>query len=288
MICRYELLPGDEHPRAFFFGFEKKRKREDEDDEPVNTDKKRVVDDVPVSTDKIRVVDDDEPVNTDKERVDVVDDQPVNTNEECVDAVNDQPVNTNEERVDIDDVESINKDEERVDDSEPINTNKERVNIDDEPINTDKKRTTSKPKKPSLRSRIKKRISSIKANKYYRLASDKPLRKKIIKWEKRLIACTIKMISFEYFRLHTRVGYGNPAALGKAYGYFIATREALALRSYSVDLEMEPVFTEECFDIDAKVAGGTTLSVILWYLLVIAATFPYLRVRKVIKNKNKK
>ncbi|MCL2184190.1 MAG: hypothetical protein FWB85_12065 [Chitinispirillia bacterium] len=139
----------------------------------------------------------------------------------------------------------------------------------------------------SLLLTIEKYADRVRGHNYYKIISDKPLRKKLVRWLRYAMNGIFTMIFFDSFRLRARVGYGDPAALGKAYGYFIAARQAMELRNHSVDLAMEPVFTEECLDINAEAAGRTTISVILWRLLVIAVTFPYLRLRKVTKTENK-
>jgi hypothetical protein len=142
-----------------------------------------------------------------------------------------------------------------------------------------------KPKKASIIERIKMRIESIKNHKVYKIINDKPLRKKIFGWLRRAFFGLFKLISFDKFKLRAAVGYPDPAALGKFYGYFIAARSALELQKRPFDLSMEPVFTEKCLRIDAEMVVKTSLSVILWYALILAATFPYWRVYRLTKGK---
>lgn len=152
----------------------------------------------------------------------------------------------------------------------------------DETVNTAAK------ERPTLLSRIRTRINGIKRNRVYRILRDKPLRAKLFRWLKRSAACALRTVSFERIKLHARVGVGthNPALLGKIYGYFFAAKSALAIRKRSgVDLAMEPVFTESCFNVDSEATLKTSLSEALWLLTVALGTFPYWRVWRTLRKK---
>jgi hypothetical protein len=136
-------------------------------------------------------------------------------------------------------------------------------------------------KKRPLSAKFKSKINAIKRNRAYRVASDKPLRGKLWRWLKRSLRRALRAASIEKLKVHAKIGLRDPAALGKAYGYFSAAKRALAPRNRSIDLSMEPIFNENRFDIDSEFAVKTTLSTILWQLMAIAATFPYRRFFKV-------
>ena len=133
-------------------------------------------------------------------------------------------------------------------------------------------------------SSIKSKIDDIKRHRAYKVISNKPLRKKLLRWLKRSTVHAIRIASFKKLKVHVKVGTRDPATLGKIYGYFSAAKSALALQNYHADLTMEPIFTEKRLDIDSELKLKTTLSIILWRLIAIAATFPYLRVRKIIRT----
>jgi len=150
-------------------------------------------------------------------------------------------------------------------------------------INTNDTDAKEKTTRFSL-SKIKSMINNIKRNRIYKIAADKPLRKKLLRWLKSSFTRVIRAVSFEKLKIHARIGMADPAALGKIYGYFSATKSALTPQHYHIDLSMEPIFMEKRLDIDSELKIKTTLSTILWQLIMIAATFPYLRVWKIIKN----
>lgn len=187
---------------------------------------------------------------------------------------------------------SINTDAENID-TESVNTedaDADNINIDgtDTEDNINAAYTDSKPdakEKTSFGlSKIKSTINDIKRNRLYKIISDKPLRKKLLRWLKLSFRHITRAISFEKLKLHARIGLQDPATLGKIYGYFSAAQSALTPRRYNIDLSMEPVFTEKCLDIDSEAKIKTTLSIILWQLIIIAGAFPYLRLRKMIRK----
>jgi len=143
-------------------------------------------------------------------------------------------------------------------------------------------KTPETPKKKSLRVRIKKRIDIIRKHTVYRLLSDKPMQKKMRRQVTRLLAGILKLISIDSFKLRTKLGYRDPAALGRIYGYFIAARAALELQNRSVDISMEPVFTEECFEIEGALALKTTLSTLTQQCIIILLA--YWKIRKIMEN----
>ena len=262
LICKYELTSEDEEPLIVLFGFKKKKRADDEDDNitvssgPVNDYARKEHGGADIDTDGNTGADTDSTANIDTDS-----DTAVNTD-----------TNTN-----------INTDT-----NTNINDKKTKEPGDDS--NSGKKYDGDyrpKRKRVSLRSRIKRRVARIRASKLYRLASNRVFRKNLRKWFLRTLYRMLTTISFDRFVLRARAGYRDPAFLGRAYGYFIAARSALELHSHGVDLAVEPVFTEECLDIDCGVGGRTTLSIILWHMLVVALTFPYWRAYKIIKATKK-
>jgi hypothetical protein len=158
----------------------------------------------------------------------------------------------------------------------------------DQNINDNDTKPAEKPKKkPSIAARVKKLVNAIKSHTAYKLVSDEPLRKKASKWLFRLPRRFFKLIYFDTLKLHVRTGYNDPASLGKLYGYFTAAHSALGLQNSFVDMRMEPVFTEKCLEIDSEISMRTSLSVLLWNTLAVLATFPYLRLYRAVKGKNK-
>jgi len=159
--------------------------------------------------------------------------------------------------------------------------NEENINTT---VNSESDTDTKEKKKPFSLSKIKSMINDVKDNRIYKILGDKPLRKKLLRWLKRSLARAIRAVSFEKLKIHVRIGMADPAALGKIYGYFSATKSALTQQYYHIDLSMEPVFMEKRLDIDSELKIKTTLSTIMWQLTVIAATFPYFKVWRIIRK----
>ena len=260
LILRAEYSSTDNRVKFFILGFEKKQGDDQDDNDGMNTE------DV-----------DMEDINTNG-----IDTEDINAEE-----VNADNINTN----------GINNEDVNTDDTDKKGTNTENINTDDiskKTINTEdgnarnsadaKKNYDIKEKISSGISKINSYINAIKRNRVYKIISNKPLREKLSRWLKRSSVRAMRIVSFEKLKLHARFGIHDPATLGKIYGYFSATKSALTLRDYHIDLNMEPVFMEKCLDIDAELKIKTTLSTILWHLTIIAVTFPYLRLRKVIKK----
>jgi len=200
-----------------------------------------------------------------------IDTENISTDSIGIDDIRTDGIDTNSISTDNISTNSIGTDSIRTDD---INTGG---------INTDDADAKEKTTRFSL-SKIKSAINNIKRNRLYKIISDKPMRKKLLRWLKRLFARAIRAISLEKLKIHARIGITDPTTLGKIYGYFSATKSALTPQHYHIDLSMEPVFTEKCLDINSELKIKTTLSTILWQLTVIAATFPYWKVRRIIKN----
>jgi hypothetical protein len=205
----------------------------------------------------------------------------INTGNIGTDDIDKEDVYTNDINTDSVDKDSINKDDVNTNDINTDNANTDSVNTD----------SVNEEKKIPLMSRLKSKINEIKRHKAYKVISNKPLRTKLLRWLKRSSIRVIRAISIEKLKLHVRIGLNDPASLGKIYGYFSAAQSALALQHYRADLSMTPVFTEKRLDLDSELKIKTTLSIILWQLIMIAVTFPYWsvwRVWRIIKSNSLK
>jgi hypothetical protein len=263
----------DEHIRFFILGFEKKRRDDDVDTKTERDDGIDIDNTSDINTDSV----DDHDVNTDS----------INTSDVNTDSVDDNDINTDSINTNNTDTDGINTDDINVDDTifDDINTNNNINTADDTDTKND---ADAKGKIRSLLSSIKSKINDIKRSRIYKIISkiisNKPLREKLLRWFKRSTVHAIRIASFEKLKIHVKAGTRDPATLGKIYGYFSATKSALAPQNHHIDLTMEPIFMEKRLDIDSELKLKTTLSIILWRLIVITATFPYLRVRKIIKE----
>jgi hypothetical protein len=258
LLLRAEYLSADGQLRFFVLGFEKKRRG-------INTDGANA-----------------DGVNTNGISTDSVDTDGIKTNDANADGISTNDINTNAVNTDGISTNGINTDNVNADDVNTNGVNTDSINTKD--LNNGSAGT--KEKKRSLLSMIKSKINDIKRLRAYKIISNKPLREKLLRWLKDSSIRAVRSISFERLRLRLRAGARDPAALGRMYGYFSAARSALALRSHDVDLSMEPVFTERCLEIDSELEIKTTPSAILWNSAVIAATFPYLRLRKALRKTN--
>jgi hypothetical protein len=244
----------DEHIRLFILGFEKKR-RDNDDDVDTKTERDDGID-----------IDNTSDINTDS-----VNDNDINTNGINTSDVNTDGINDNVDDTIFDDINTNN------------NINTDDINTTDD---TDTKNDAdAKGKIRSLLSSIKSKIDYIKRSRIYKIVRNKPLREKLLRWLKRSAVHAIRIASFEKLKVHVKIGTHDPAALGKIYGYFHATKSALALQNYKADLSMEPIFMEKRLDIDSELKLKTTLSIILWRLIAIAATFPYLKIKFFLRRK---
>ena len=123
-------------------------------------------------------------------------------------------------------------------------------------------------------------LNDIKSGRSYRYLRDKAIRKKIFKWLRRVWKCAVTTISFDKLELRAAAGFKDPAQTGKMYGYFIATKDALALRNKTINMELKPIFTEERLEADIEFACRTSLAIITSHALILAITFPYRLTRK--------
>jgi len=256
LIIRMEYSSEDGQKNWFILGFKKKKRGGGQEGVGVNG-----------------VVDDDvSDVGVDS--VDSVDRKDVHTGNVGTDNVNNvkaDNVSTNSVSTDNVSADNVSTDHISTD-----NVNTDNISTD----NTSTDDTNTKKKKNSLLSRIKSKINDIKRSRVYKIISNKPLRNKLLRWLKSSIVRLIRIVPLKNLKLHAKIGVNDPAELGKICGYFYAARSVLTLRNYNVDMSMEPIFTEKRLDIDSELKIRTTISIIIWHLAAILATFPYLRVRK--------
>jgi hypothetical protein len=131
------------------------------------------------------------------------------------------------------------------------------------------------------------RLSGIGSGGFYMYLKDKTFRKKLFKWLKRVLRCAVTTVRLDKLKLRAAAGFADPANAGKMYGYFIAAKNALARRSKTINMELEPVFTEERLEADIEFAGRTSLAVIAYGILTAALTFPYWRAYRLARKRRK-
>jgi hypothetical protein len=257
LILKTEYSTETEEFYLFILGF-KKRFGDDKDNQGIDT----------------------EDINIGDVDVNNIDTDDINTNSIDTNSIDTNDVNTEDVYTNSIDTNNI--------DTDGVNTNDINTNeINTDSINTeDTDKSDAKEKKISLMSKIKSKINDIKRHRAYKIISNKPLLKKLLRWLKRSSVRAIRTVSLKKLKLHIRIGLQDPAKLGKIYGYFSATQSALTPQHYRVDLNMTPVFTEKCLSIDSELEIKTTLSTILWQLTMIAVTFPYWRVWRIIRIKS--
>ena len=131
------------------------------------------------------------------------------------------------------------------------------------------------------------RLSGIGSGGFYMYLKDKTFRKKLFKWLKRVLRRAVTTVRLDKLKLRAAAGFADPANAGKMYGYFIAAKNALARRSKTINMELEPVFTEERLEADIEFAGRTSLAVIASGILTAALTFPYWRAYRLARKRRK-
>jgi len=128
-------------------------------------------------------------------------------------------------------------------------------------------------------------LNDFRKSGFYRYFKNRSFRRKFFKWLKRAWNCAVTIVHFDMLKLHAAAGLANPADVGRMYGYFIAAKNALALRNKTVSIEVEPVFTEKRLDADIEFAGRTSVAIVISNTLTAALTFPYLQFRRLAKSK---
>ncbi len=130
-------------------------------------------------------------------------------------------------------------------------------------------------------------FEKIRNSRFYRFAKNRKWRKKIVAWLRRVGRSLCRFIRFDLFKLHARVGLKDPCFLGKLYGYLAAVRSALQMRNRSVDLALEPVFMQDCFDFWMSVRFRTSVYRILAPFMVALFTMPYLSTYRLWRDRDR-
>jgi hypothetical protein len=105
-------------------------------------------------------------------------------------------------------------------------------------------------------------------------------RNKIIRWLRASVIRFFHIVSVTQFRLHVRLGLGDPAALGRAFGYYIAVKNALTdtgarARNSCKEILFEPVFDREIAEADARIEISSSVARLCLPVVLAAVTFPY-------------
>ncbi|MBD3392115.1 MAG: hypothetical protein GF418_08560 [Chitinivibrionales bacterium] len=126
-------------------------------------------------------------------------------------------------------------------------------------------------KRASLRQRFEQ-------NRVVFLLRQKRLRRGVLRCIGSVLRAVLAVVRFERCAVRVRAGSDNPAGLGKAYGYFIGMRNALALHQRKdITLGFDPVFNRgEVFEFEGSIRAGTSLARVLYPVLVLVVTLPYL------------
>lgn len=131
-------------------------------------------------------------------------------------------------------------------------------------------------------------FEKIRNSRFYRFARNRTWRKKIMVWLGRVWRSLCRFVRFDLFKVHARVGLKDPCFLGKLYGYLAAVRSALERRNRSVDLALEPVFMQNCFDFWMSVRFRTSVYRILAPFMVALFTMPYLSTYRLWRRREEK
>jgi len=126
------------------------------------------------------------------------------------------------------------------------------------------------------------KLNDIRIGLSHSYLKDRVFRKKLFKWLKRALNCTLTTVRFDKLKLRASVGFKNPAQTGKMYGYFTSVKSAISQRSKKnvVSMELEPVFTEKRLESDMEFVCRTSMAIITSNALTMALTFPYRRTKK--------
>jgi hypothetical protein len=105
-------------------------------------------------------------------------------------------------------------------------------------------------------------------------------RDKIIRWLKASIVRFFHIVSVTRFRLHVKLGLSDPCQVGRAYGYYIAVKNALMdtgtrARNSRKEISFEPVFNQEIADADGSIEISSSVARICLPVVLAVVTFPY-------------
>jgi hypothetical protein len=115
-------------------------------------------------------------------------------------------------------------------------------------------------------------------------------RHKILRWLRASVVRFFHIVSVPCFTLHVKLGLGDPSQTGKAFGYYIAAKNALAVagRNSRKEILFEPVFDREIVEADGRIEISSSIARLCLPVVLAVLTFPYvhtlilvLRARKI-------
>jgi hypothetical protein len=118
-------------------------------------------------------------------------------------------------------------------------------------------------------------------------------RRRILGWLRASVLRFFHIVSVSFFRLHVRLGLDDPSQTGKAFGYYIAARHALAGAGNSrKEILFEPVFDREIAEADGRIEISSSIARLCLPVVLAVLTFPHvhtlillLRARKIRTDK---
>jgi hypothetical protein len=99
---------------------------------------------------------------------------------------------------------------------------------------------------------------------------------KVLLWCRRTLRFCFLTVRVHRFRLHARVGAGNPAETGKMYGWYTVLNSSIFSLYKNIEVRFTPEFSGEQFECDGSIALRSSFARIAMPLIVALATFPYL------------
>jgi hypothetical protein len=134
--------------------------------------------------------------------------------------------------------------------------------------------------KNRARGRVEKmRIASQRAVFFLR---QRALLGKLLRWVWRGLVSLLDLCRVGSYTVHARVGFSDPSETGKLFGYWMGVKNALSFDiGKKHQMFLEPIFNEECFEIQGVISLRTSLARFIAPALVLAITFPYFTTFKV-------
>jgi hypothetical protein len=128
-------------------------------------------------------------------------------------------------------------------------------------------------------------MDQIRRNKAWFFVRDRVYRSKMWRWVKRSVAPLWRMAGVERLGVEVRMNLEDPAETGKVAGYVNALRYGLFPDPRSVlDVRFVPVFDRPCSDVTVDCTIATSISRLIYPLVVALLTFPYVATYKVNKR----
>jgi Protein of unknown function (DUF2953) len=121
-------------------------------------------------------------------------------------------------------------------------------------------------------------------------------RRRILGWLRASAVRFFHIVSVSCFKIHVKLGLGDPSQTGKAFGYYIAAKYAFAGtgRNSRKEILFEPVFDREITEADGRIEISSSIARLCLPVVLAVLTFPYvhtlillLRARKIRTDKKK-